>query len=470
MLVVLVPGLLVLLLPAVRIPRTTLAPAALPRRATMSVTDTNTAVAPNVTEAAAALKGQLHAQAAPEVQVRGLDERIFVLNRLLIGTVKGSIDAVYSYQDGGTLLQDVRRFYVLETVARVPYFAYLSVLHLRETLGERDLREVMRLHYAEADNELHHLLVMESLGGNSTAFDRTLAKTMAFFYYWYVVGVYAISPEAAYHLSELIEDHAFQTYDAFLGRRGAELQGLPVPPVAREYYEADEKFLFDLVTQSCRTDRIDIADDCPRRPNLQTLYDVFVCIRNDEKEVRRVCPSSKPTIHPARPRPRCLIARLFPVRLHSTGSLCARWCSEAVSMTRATHPSRAQNQSKSRAPVQSSPLLHSPAALRLLGWRWPCPSSPSRPHAFRDGSDSAVGFRRSRWRCKGARRGPRPRRGGVTSHYNPIVKLDICVVVRYFLYIYSQGLRPASTHTRLFSFFPRMTAARGVSRDSRLRH
>ncbi|NJO52158.1 MAG: plastoquinol terminal oxidase, partial [Leptolyngbyaceae cyanobacterium RM2_2_4] len=27
------------------------------------------------------------------------------------------------------------RFYVLETVARVPYFAYLSVLHLYETLG-----------------------------------------------------------------------------------------------------------------------------------------------------------------------------------------------------------------------------------------------------------------------------------------------------------------------------------------------
>lgn len=27
------------------------------------------------------------------------------------------------------------RFYVLETVARVPYFSYLSVLHLYETLG-----------------------------------------------------------------------------------------------------------------------------------------------------------------------------------------------------------------------------------------------------------------------------------------------------------------------------------------------
>ena len=383
--VLLQPGLLVLLLPAVRITgscQTRLpAPAAHWRRATMSVADTSTA-APNVTEAASALQGQLRVQHTG--QVRGLDERIFGFNRLLIGIVKGSIDAAYSYQDDGTLRQDVRRFYVLETVARVPYFAYLSVLHLRETLGERDLRETMRLHYAEADNELHHLLIMEALGGNATAFDRTLARTMAFFYYWYVVGVYVLSPEAAYHLSELIEDHAYDTYDDFLGRRGAEvrvnpnpnrnrnpnpnpnrhpnpnrnpnsnqLRALPVPAVAREYYETDDAFLFDLVSQSCRThptpspspnpnpnpnqvskscrtdptptpnptpspspnptptpnpnqvsqscraDRVGVADGCPRRPKLQSLYDVFECIRNDEKEVRRFAPQSTPRRPPS---------------------------------------------------------------------------------------------------------------------------------------------------------------------------
>jgi len=35
-------------------------------------------------------------------------------------------------------------------------------------------------------NEFHHLLIMESLGGNASAVDRTLAQTMAFGYYWYV--------------------------------------------------------------------------------------------------------------------------------------------------------------------------------------------------------------------------------------------------------------------------------------------
>ena len=46
-------------------------------------------------------------------------------------------------------------------------------------LGRPDLRERMRTHYAESDNELHHLLIMESLGGNDLAMDRTIAQTLA---------------------------------------------------------------------------------------------------------------------------------------------------------------------------------------------------------------------------------------------------------------------------------------------------
>lgn len=94
--------------------------------------------------------------------------------------------------------------------------------------------ERMRTHYAEADNEYHHLLIMEALGGNSSAFDRTLAQTMAFTYYWYVVGVYSLSEMAAYHLSELIEDHAFNTYDSFIEKNGEKLKGMPVPEIARK--------------------------------------------------------------------------------------------------------------------------------------------------------------------------------------------------------------------------------------------
>ena len=252
--------------PAWTLPR----PAVSVQRLTMSAVD-SVGAAPNVTAVAAALQDRL----AEEQSVSGLDERLFTLNKLLINTMKGAIDVIYRNND-------MPRFYVLETVARVPYFAYLSVLHLRETFGARDpgYTDRMRTHYFEADNELHHLLIMESLGGNSSAVDRGVAQTMAFFYYWYVVAVFFASPQSAYHLSELIEDHAYETYDAFLTKNAAELKTLPVPDVARQYYEQDCMIAhFD---PACSVD----GGAAPREsgPRLRSLYDVFVCVRNDERE------------------------------------------------------------------------------------------------------------------------------------------------------------------------------------------
>ncbi len=42
------------------------------------------------------------------------------------------------------------RFYVLETVARVPYFAYISVLHLYETLGWWRKADWLKIHFAKS--------------------------------------------------------------------------------------------------------------------------------------------------------------------------------------------------------------------------------------------------------------------------------------------------------------------------------
>ena len=42
------------------------------------------------------------------------------------------------------------RFYVLETVARVPYFSYLSVLHLYETLGWWRGVDWLKVHLAKS--------------------------------------------------------------------------------------------------------------------------------------------------------------------------------------------------------------------------------------------------------------------------------------------------------------------------------
>ena len=118
--------------------------------------------------------------------------------------------------------------------------------------------------------------------------DRILAQTMAFFYYWYVIAIYTWNESAAYHLSELIEDHAFDTYSNFLKNHESFLKSKPVPEIARKYYEQENPFMFDLyctVKDDPNTPiekQTSVSSD--RRPKLETLYDVFVCIRDDEKE------------------------------------------------------------------------------------------------------------------------------------------------------------------------------------------
>jgi ubiquinol oxidase len=220
-------------------------------------------------------------EAPKQLERREMDERIFGFNKALIDTVYEAICFFYPVTGSD---RDFARFFVLETVARVPYFAYLSVMHLRETFGDRDTKnfERMRTHYAEADNELHHLLIMESLGGNSSLVDRTLAQAMAFGYYWYVTIVYFVSEPAAYHLSELIEDHAFYTYDNYLKGNAETLKSKPVPAIATKYYEKDDPFMFN--TFCTVTEPDEDASSLGSRPKLESLYDVFVNVRNDERE------------------------------------------------------------------------------------------------------------------------------------------------------------------------------------------
>ena len=62
-----------------------------------------------------------------------------------------------------------QRFWVLEEIARAPYFAFLSVLHLRESVGLRGPEHIylMEEHFAQTLNETEHLEYMESRGGNA---------------------------------------------------------------------------------------------------------------------------------------------------------------------------------------------------------------------------------------------------------------------------------------------------------------
>lgn len=159
--------------------------------------------------------------------------------RLAFNALCWLLDAVYEGRP-------IQRFWVLETVARIPYFSYISMLHLYESLGWwRAAARLRGVHFAEEWNELHHLMIMESLGGDRLWIDRFLAQHAAFFYYWLCVGLFAASPAAAYSFGELVEAHAADTYTQFFEENEELLRQLPSPLVAVQYYKGQDLYLFD---------------------------------------------------------------------------------------------------------------------------------------------------------------------------------------------------------------------------------
>ena len=118
--------------------------------------------------------------------------------------------------------RDFQRFWVLEEIARAPYFAFLSVLHLRESLGLRGPEHLylMKEHFAQSVNETEHLEYMESRDGNRYWIDRAFARHLVLIYYWINVAYYWVAPRSAYHLSYEVEIHAATTYAKYLAVNG----------------------------------------------------------------------------------------------------------------------------------------------------------------------------------------------------------------------------------------------------------
>ena len=74
----------------------------------------------------------------------------------------------------------------------------------------------LQVHFAEEWNELHHLQIMESLGGDQLWWDRFLAQHSAIFYFWVLILFYTFAPRMAYVFSELVEVSSSAT-DQVLG-------------------------------------------------------------------------------------------------------------------------------------------------------------------------------------------------------------------------------------------------------------
>ena len=121
-----------------------------------------------------------------------------------------------------------------ETVARIPYFSYIFMLHLYETLGWwRRSVEAKRVHFAEEYNEYNHLLIMEALGGDQKWHVRFLSRHAAIFYGLLMLLVWLGSASYAYNFMELVEAHACDTYDEFCYANKDLLQSMKAPSVAK---------------------------------------------------------------------------------------------------------------------------------------------------------------------------------------------------------------------------------------------
>ena len=137
------------------------------------------------------------------------------LNEFTLNITVSIIDSLYRGRD-------YQRFWVLEEIARAPYFAFLSVLHLRESLGLRGPEHLylMKEHFAQTVNETEHLEYMESRDGNRYWIDRFFARHLVLIYYWVNVVYYWLAPVSAYHLSYEVEIHAAETYGKYLAING----------------------------------------------------------------------------------------------------------------------------------------------------------------------------------------------------------------------------------------------------------
>mmetsp|Transcript_32546 Transcript_32546/g.83161 ORF Transcript_32546/g.83161 Transcript_32546/m.83161 type:complete len:246 (-) Transcript_32546:409-1146(-) len=159
----------------------------------------------------------------------------------------------------------------------MPYLSYVAMLHLYETLGWwRRGAGVRAIHFAEEWNEMHHLLIMESLGGDQAWSTRFAAQHASIVYFLALCLLWLLSPTLAYNFSELIEAHAVDSYDQLLDENTAALRSIPPPPIALSYYMGEDLYKYD----EFQTER----PAGSRRIRLENLYDVFEAISGDEAE------------------------------------------------------------------------------------------------------------------------------------------------------------------------------------------
>jgi len=157
------------------------------------------------------------------------------------------------------------------------------MITLYETLGWwRRSAALKKTHFSEEWNEFHHLLIMESLGGDQAWADRFIAQHSALVYYFACLLLWLISPTLAYNFSELIEAHAVDTYSEFVDSNEDVLRSLPPPAIAVSFYAAQPVDAHDEAHGEVAFGEVAAHGEVAADPPLTSLYDVFCRIRDDE--------------------------------------------------------------------------------------------------------------------------------------------------------------------------------------------
>lgn len=162
------------------------------------------------------------------------------------------------------------RFYVLEEIARIPYFSYVTVIQLLQWLELNPSLHISKLHFKQTINETWHLIIMKELGGNKNIIDVLFAKSLGLFYYWFNIVLFLFFPKKAYYLMELVENHAQISYSEYITSNEVLLKSTKAGRYGSEYFFAVE-------------DQMNPTDSKKLNDSYQpTLFDVYSIILTDE--------------------------------------------------------------------------------------------------------------------------------------------------------------------------------------------
>lgn len=153
--------------------------------------------------------------------LRQEQERTLASGRMRAGLPARVLFATMDLVYGRT--PSLKKFRVLEVIARVPYFAwehvgYVAITHTHQRPGlARDIHDEVTAVRAQQDNEFFHLLILEELlQGRGARLGRlrhrVLPQVIAAVYYYVSWLLYVVRPRWSHELNAQFEDHAEHEY------------------------------------------------------------------------------------------------------------------------------------------------------------------------------------------------------------------------------------------------------------------